>query len=494
MRPLVTPDEMAMADQAAVDAGTPVEMLMERAGRAVARVVLQVAGGRYGKTVTLVCGKGNNGGDGFVAARILRAEGVRVRCLFVGQIDEVSGAARHHLDLLLGRGVSVGTFARDALEGSDVVVDALFGTGFRGRPEGPAEDAIDTINSAVCPVVSVDIPSGVNGRTGAVDGRAVEADVTVAMAAQKIGTAVGPGALHSGLIEVIDIGIPTGVYRVAMSTRSNIARWLPDRHLDSHKRSRGSVAILGGSMGMSGAVTLAARGAMRTGTGYVTAGVPGLIQPIVASAVPEALTLSLTTEDTLGAGSLDEFKPILEKATAVAIGPGLGTGPEQTALVEAVLTSVALPLVVDADGLNALAADPTSLVQRTAPCVITPHPTELSRMTGEPVEKIQADRVSAARAAARAFGCTVVLKGYRSLIADGDRVVVNPTGGPSLATAGTGDVLTGVIAALLAQGLPAFQAGVAGVYLHGLAGDACGDEGTVAGDVADSIPLALEQL
>lgn len=494
MRPLVTPEEMALADQAAVDAGTPVEVLMERAGGAVARVVMQVAGARYGKTVTLVCGKGNNGGDGFVAARILRAQGLGVRCLSVGDISDASGAARHHLELLRTRGIATRALSPGDVGGSDVVVDAIFGTGFRGRPEGVAETAIDAINSAGCPVVSIDIPSGVNATTGAVEGRAVEADVTVAMAAQKIGTAIGAGALHSGVVEVADIGIPTGAYRAAMATRAYVSRIFPERAPDSHKRSRGAVAVLGGSVGMSGAVILSVRGALRTGAGYVTAGVPGAIGSIVASGAPEALSRSLGSKEILGASSLDEFEPVLQKASAVAIGPGLGQGREQTLLVETALASVPAPIVLDADGLNALTADPGALAQRSGSCVITPHPAELARLIGESVDAIQADRVSAARSAAAAFGCTVVLKGYRTLIADGDRVVVNPTGGPSLATAGTGDVLTGVIAALLAQGLSTFDAGIAGAYLHGLAGDLCGDRGTIAGDVAGAIPAALEQL
>ena len=494
MRPLVTPEEMALADQAAIDAGTTVEVLMERAGRAVARVVMQVAGARYGNTVTLVCGRGNNGGDGFVAARILRGQGMGVRCLSVGDISAASGAARHHLELLLARGISVRSLSPGDVKGSDVVVDAIFGTGFRGRPEGAAESAIDAINSAGCPVVSIDIPSGVNATNGSVEGRAVEADVTVAMAAQKIGTAIGAGALHSGVVEVADIGIPTGAYRAAMTTRTHVSRTLPERAPDSHKRSRGSVALLGGSAGMSGAVVLAVRGALRTGAGYVTAGVPGAIGSIVASGNPEALTRSLGSEDVLGPSSLEEFEPVLQKATAVAIGPGLGQGPEQTSMVEKALSSVAVPMVLDADGLNALSADPGSLSQRTGACVITPHPVELSRLIGKSVDAIQADRVSAARVAANELGCTVVLKGYRTLVAEDDRVVVNPTGGPSLATAGTGDVLTGVIAALLAQGLSTFDASVAGVFVHGLAGDLCGDHGTIAGDVAEAVPAAMDQL
>ena len=493
MRPLVTPEEMASADKEAIDSGTPVEVLMERAGRAVARIAIQLAGGRYGRRATVVCGKGNNGGDGFVAARVLRSEGLSVRCSFVGDIDEVRGAARDHLDALTTK-VDVGPFRSDILEGSDVVIDALFGTGFRGRAEAVEAEAIAAMNAAGCPIVAVDIPSGVNGETGEVAGVAVDADVTVAMGAQKIGTAVGEGAVHAGLVEVAGIGIKIGSARAEMPTRADIGTLLPERDEDSHKRSRGSVAILGGSTGMSGAVILAARGAMRAGAGYVTAGVTSGIQATVSSSVPEVLTRALTQEEGLGPESLEEFKPVLERATALAIGPGLGKGRSQEELVKAVLSSVDLPIVVDADGLNVLSSDPTVLSERDGACVITPHPAELARLMGGSVEDIQTDRVAAAERAASRFGCVVLLKGFRSIIAGGDRLVVNPTGGPSLATAGTGDVLTGVVATFLAQGLEAFDAAVAGAYVHGLAGDISGEEGVVAGDVADSLPFALEEL
>lgn len=494
MRLLVTPEQMAAADTAAIDSGTPGEVLMDRAGRAAARVAIQMVGGRYGRRVTIVCGKGNNGGDGFVAARVLRGEGLSVRCLFVGDSDEARGAARHHLDGARRVGVDVRVFEGPVFEGPDVVIDALFGTGFRGRAEGEANRAIAAINAAGCPVLALDIPSGVDGSTGAVDGEAVFADVTLAMAAQKIGTAVGEGALHAGVVEVADIGIPIDVARAQMPTRADIRVLLPEREEDSHKRSRGSVAILGGSRGMSGAVILAARGAMRAGAGYVTVGVTSAIQPTVSSSVPEVLTRALGEEDDLGAESLEEFKPVLEQATALAIGPGLGQGRMQEDLVKAALASVALPVVLDADGLNVLASDPSPLAEREAPCVITPHPAELARLMGESVEQVQSDRVNAATRAATRFGCTVLLKGFRSLVAEGERLVVNPTGGPSLATAGTGDVLTGVIATFLAQGLGSFESAVAGAYVHGLAGDISGEQGVVAGDVADSIPIALEEL
>lgn len=492
MRPLVTPDEMAAAEMTAVDSGTPVEALMDRAGRAVARTAIRMMGGRYGKNVVVVCGKGNNGGDGFVAARVLRREGVTVRCLSVADVNEVQGAAKHHLELMVRRGVPIEPFDGVGLDGTDVIIDAVFGTGFHGSAEGPVAIAIAAINASDAPVISVDIPSGVDGLTGATTGPAIDATVTIAMAAEKIGTAVGSGAVHAGLVDVVDIGIPVQQGATSKASASDVAGLLVRRPVDSHKRSHGSVAILGGSTGMSGAVILAATGAMRAGAGYVTVGVTAGVQPMVAGAIPEALSRILTSEGFLGGEVLEEFKPVLERADALAVGPGLGQGQAQTELVHKVLSSVEMPVVLDADALNVLASDTSPLRRRTAPCIITPHPAELARLLDITVDEIQIDRVSAARRATEELGCVVVLKGFHSLIADGEQVVVNPTGGPSLATAGTGDVLTGVISAFLAGGLEPIDAAVAATYVHGLAGELAGEVGVIAGDVVEALPKAID--
>ncbi|MDQ3962747.1 MAG: NAD(P)H-hydrate dehydratase [Actinomycetota bacterium] len=492
MRPLLSPQEMAAADKATIEAGTAVEVLMESAGRAVARGAIDVAGGRYGRRAVVVCGKGNNGGDGFVAARVMRAEGLGVRCLFVGDSDAIEGAARHHLELFRKRGGSVEPFEARALTGTDVIVDALFGTGFRGEAEGPAAEAIDAMNTSGVPIVAVDIPSGVNGATGAADGPAVEAIVTIAMGAEKIGTAIGRGAALAGAVTVADIGIDVPDARVAMAQKVDVRNVLPTRAVDAHKRSNGAVALLVGSEGMSGAAILTARGAVRMGAGYATVGVTTSVDPIISEALPEVLTKVVTDADVLGADALESFKEVLERADAVALGPGLGQGAMQRGLVERVLREVPLPVVVDADGLNVLAGHTDALVERTAAAVITPHPAELARLLETETDAIQKDRLGAARAAAERFGCVVVLKGFRSITAGPDgTVVINPTGGPSLATAGTGDVLTGAVAALLAGGSEPFDAAWAATYVHGLAGDLAGDEGVVAWDVAEALPDAI---
>jgi ADP-dependent NAD(P)H-hydrate dehydratase / NAD(P)H-hydrate epimerase len=495
MRPLLSPEQMGRADEATIASGTPGEVLMERAGRAVARLAIQLAGGRYGRRAAIVCGKGNNGGDGFVAARVLRAEGLGVRCLFVGDPDDVKGSARFHLDELSRAHLAVEGFDPVLLEGTDVIVDALFGTGFRGAAEGDAGKAIDAICETQAPVVAVDIPSGVNGATGAVEGRAVQAHTTVAMAAEKLGTALPPGATYAGRVEVTDIGIRVGDSDVLMCEESDLATVLPGRAPDAHKRSMGSVAVLGGSAGMSGAVVLASAAALRMGAGYVTAGTTRAVDETLSAALPEALTQIVSDTEVLGLDALERFASVLDRAQALAIGPGLGRGDSQAALVEAALERIDLPIVVDADGLNVLAGRTERLRARTAPAVLTPHPAELARLLDISTADVQSDRLGRATEAAERFGCTVVLKGFRTLVGEpSGRVVVNPTGGPELATAGTGDVLTGAIAALLAAGVSSFEAAWAGVYIHGLAGSSAAGgrdpSGVVAGDVASHLPEA----
>jgi hydroxyethylthiazole kinase-like uncharacterized protein yjeF len=500
---------MAALDASTIDSGTPGAVLMERAGRAVAASALRLLGGRYGKRAVVVCGKGNNGGDGFVAARALKHEGVRTLCAFVGDSTAVKGDAARHRDLFLRSGGRIVPFSKSVLEGADLVIDALFGTGFRGEVTGSAAEAIEAINESPASVVAVDIPSGINGESGKVVGAAVQADVTVVMGAEKIGTASGSGGVHAGRVEVADIGIDlanafeggVGIEREGawMAEPTDVARVLPAARVDSHKRSRGSVAMLGGSEGMSGAVILAARGAIRMGAGYATVGTTRSVEAIVSEVLPEVLTSVLTDEPQLGRDCLGTFKPVLERATSLAIGPGLGRGREQQDLLKAVTSEVDLPLVIDADGLNAMVEIEVDVSKQKAPPVLTPHPAELARLQETTVEQIQGFRLNAAREAAIDEESIVVLKGFRTVVAHPDgRLVVIPTGSSHLATAGTGDVLTGAIAALLAAGVDPFEAAWAAAFVHGLAGDIAaervGGRGAVAWDVAEALPLAIARL
>jgi NAD(P)H-hydrate epimerase len=468
---------------------------MDRAGRAAARAVVALAGGRYGKRAVVLCGKGNNGGDGFVVARILAREGMAVRCYSTAGVSELRGDPAHHAAMARRAGVTLQPLPEANFAGCDVAVDALFGTGFRGEMRSPASDVVEALNASAAKVVAIDIPSGVEGGTGAARGVSVDADVTVTMAAEKIGTALPPGAVRAGEVVVADIGISVEGARVFIVERSDVAEVLPRRDPSAHKRSVGSVAVLGGSGGMSGAPILAGRGAARAGAGYVTLGVSRHVADAASAQVPELLKEVVTESDALGPEALDAFAAVIERADAVALGPGLGRGSGQRELVARVLSEVSVPVVLDADGLNVLAEDTAAANAAAAPLVLTPHPAELARLLGLDTSDVVADRLATARRAAAEMACVVVAKGYRTVVAEpSGRAVVIPTGGPALATAGSGDVLTGVIAALLAAGLDAFTAAWAGAYIHGATVDLLPEAGALAGDVAEALPQVLASI
>jgi len=499
VQPLLSPREMAAADEATIAAGTPGFELMDRAGRAVARASVALAGRHYGARIAIVCGKGNNGGDGFAAARVLHRRGIAVRCLLLAEESEYKGDAAAHLQEMKGSGVKAEPFVADSLSGIDVVVDAIFGTGFRGRAEGRPAQSIVAINACGALVLSVDIPSGVAGDTGSVDGPAVTADVTLAVAARKVGTVLSPGSAHAGRVEVVDIGIEVGRPSLHLSEAADVEAMLPARSRDAHKRSAGSVLVLAGSDGMSGAALLTSRAAARMGAGYVTLVSTPYVDHAKQSRLPETVSRIATGHAELGPEVLTDFAGDFARADAVAIGPGLGEGPRQRALVEAALVALDVPLVLDADALNVLGEDTAPLVKRTEATVITPHPGEMGRLLQLSGGEVQSDRLGSARRAASKLGCVVVLKGAFTIVAGPDgSAVVNPTGGPELATAGTGDVLTGVVGALLAERLDATSAAVAGVFVHGLAGaaaaTAAGGRGVVAWDVAEALPAAVGEL
>ena len=493
--PLYTAAEMRAAEEAYP--GTTLE-LMERAGTAVADAALR----EYpdARRFSVWCGRGANGGDGLVVARKLHDAGREVVVRLVGPVTKLKGDAAENL----GRARELGVPFADDVSEADVVVDALFGTGFTGPARGDAAKAIETMNAAPAPVVAVDIPSGVDGATGRVEGPAVEAAVTVSFAAEKLGTALPPGALHAGRVEVVDIGIAVEDSQAWLTETHDVAEWLPRRAPDAHKRSAGAVALIAGSHAMPGAAVLAAAGALRTGAGYVTLGTTKLAKAAANHLLPEVLVDELTGEANLDREALERFGDVIERADAVAVGPGLGQGDPQLELMDALLVTVRKPLVCDADALNVLARDPHIVEQRGKrstdenwdPVVLTPHPAELGRLMGCSTQDVVADRLGAAREAATRFRCVVVLKGYRSLVAHGaaeSTVAVNPTGDANLATAGTGDVLTGAMAALRAAGLDAFSAAAAATFVHGLAGEIAGGRvaaGVTASDVADAIPDA----
>ncbi len=471
--------------------------LMERAGAGVARAVeADVADG----PAVVVCGKGNNGGDGLVVARLLREAGWQVTVVCVAPVDEFSGDARENLDRLPGDAPVTLADGGSAIAGASVIVDALLGTGFAGEPHGAAATAIDALNASPAPVVAVDVPSGVDASTGVVTGRAVRAAVTVTFHAAKPGLWIAPGKTHAGEIHTIDIGIPRGapsnaaIGLIATAVRER----LPHRGAASTKFASGQVVVAGGSRGLTGAPQMAARASMRAGAGYVTACVPGSLQDVIAGAgTPELMTRAMPERDgALDPAAVAKVIDSIRPGGALALGPGLGRADGAFAFARELAREARAPMVLDADGLNAHAGRLGELTSRSEPTVLTPHAGELGRLLELDSKEIERQRLRHVRAAAEQARAVVVLKGDDTLVAHPDgRVAVSQGGSPALATAGTGDVLTGVLAALLAQGLEPFEAASVGVWLHAAAGREAARrqgavEGVIAGDVIEALPAA----
>jgi hydroxyethylthiazole kinase-like uncharacterized protein yjeF len=437
LEPLYTADEMRAAE-----AGHDVDAMMERAGRAVAEAVLE----RYpsARRIACVCGGGANGGDGRIAARVLREAGRDAR--------------------------------EELVEGADVVVDALFGTGFHGEPRPEAAALIERMNDAGVPVVAVDVPSGVDASTGEVGGAAVRAELTVTMHEPKVGLVVAPGRFHAGEVVAADIGIEHGETRHRLVTEE-ILDLVPRRQEDDNKYTAGAVAVVGGAPGLTGAVSLAAEAAFRADAGYVAVAVPEASLPVLELRLLEAVKRPL--------GELDE---VLPRMRALALGPGLGRGDEERALVRRLLKKTSLPAVVDADALHEL--EP---FERDGPTVLTPHEGELARLLGEESKWVAAHRLEALRRGVERFGCVVVLKGADTLVgAPGEGVLVRSANAPGLATAGTGDVLTGIVAAFLAKGMDARLAAAAAAAAQARAALLAPQQaGLVASDVVAHLPAAL---
>jgi NAD(P)H-hydrate epimerase len=475
--------------------GIPGLELMERAGTGLADSVQSMV---PSGPVAIVCGKGNNGGDGFVAARILRQRGWEVRVLLLAEPEEYRGDARANLERLPGDDPA--PFSARSLAGAAVIVDALLGTGFSGEVREPYAGAITAVNDAGAPVVACDVPSGVDASTGEVAGPAVRAALTVTFHAGKPGLWVSPGKAHSGLVRVIDIGIPGGGAPVQPEIgliTSEVAEAVPRRGADSTKFAAGSVLVCGGSPGLTGAVCMACESAMRAGAGYVTALVPAALSQIFEVRLLEVMTLALADDEGhLTPAALETLNERVERADALVLGPGLGREAASLEFARRAAAKLPRPLLIDADGLNAHAGALEQLAARPAPTVLTPHAGELGRLLERPSSQIAARRLASVREAARRANAVVVLKGDDTLVAEpGGTVAVNPGGAPALATAGTGDVLSGVIGAYLAKGIDPFRAAAAGAFVHGsagrLAGAEIGPEGVIASDVIARLPRAL---
>jgi NAD(P)H-hydrate epimerase len=515
LHPLPDAEAMRAIDHWAIEQrGVPGLDLMERAGAGVTRALERLA---PDGPVTVACGKGNNGGDGLVVARLLRQSGRPVTVVCLAPPEEFAGDARTNLERLPGEApvrlsgdpwpsaVEQAPRSGDASAGAvfaaaAVVVDAMLGTGFQGEPRGVVAEAIEAINASAAQVISVDVPSGVDASSGVVRGTAVRATMTVTFHAAKPGLWINPGKTHAGELQTIDIGIPRGAPSDASIglIELRVLEQLPRRDAPSTKFTSGHVLVAGGSRGLTGAPRMAAEASMRAGAGYVTACVPASLQSVLAGAgTPELMTRGLPDDD--GALSEEAVGAVIEASArggALALGPGLGRHQGSFAFARALAAAAELPMVLDADGLNAHAGRLAVLRARRSASVLTPHAGELGRLLELDSPEIERERLHHVRAAAEQSGAIVLLKGDDTLIAKPDgTVAVSPGGSPALATAGTGDVLSGVIAALLAQGLDAFTAAAAGVTLHAEAGREAARrlgaaEGVIATDVIAALPAA----
>src|ERR687893_2442412 len=498
---LYTAEEMSRADKGAQALGIPGGTLMERAGAEMARVALEAYAP---ERVLVVAGGGNNGGDGFVIARELHRSGVEVAVLATK--DEYEGDPDTNFAVLRNLGVRL--LRSEELEAelgrADLVVDALLGTGFSGEVREKEARLIERMNDSPAPVLAVDMPSGVDGATGEVHGAAVQAHVTVCAHAAKVGCVISPGREHAGEVVAVDIGIPSEAdvepsltWTDAESLRGKIPRTAEP----AHKYSAGALLVVAGSSRTTGAPQMVVRAAERTGCGIVFLATSESSAPAVDLELMEALVHGVPEdgEGYVTSAALNQVLQLAARTSALAVGPGMGTGEGGRRLVDGILREVEVPVLLDADAISNLAGT-DALAQREAPTVITPHAGELGRLLGSGAKEVSASRLRSARSAAQEHGCCVLLKGSDTLVVEGERVAVNSTGSVALATAGTGDVLSGVIGALLSRGMAPFEAARAGAWVHGRAAELWQEstgwpaESMVATDLLDFLPPAMGEL
>lgn len=508
---------MRRVDARAVEAyGIPSLTLMEAAGTAVAAALVEEIPDLSRRPVVIVCGKGNNGGDGLVVARHLTRLGILARVALIAPAfgltgDVATNLARARADGVVVDEIDDGAWSRNplAFDRQAIVVDALLGTGVNGGARGLVARAIDAINASGGTVIAIDIPSGADADTGRLAGPTVRAHRTLTLCRPKPCLVLEPAASHAGPWRVLDIGVPEEAVaaepnNLAWFDAEAAARLMPDRPRDAHKGTMGHLLAVAGSRGRSGAAVLLARAALRSGVGLVTVGTPRSTQPIVAAAQAEIMTEGFVESRGGGVGIMGHVAALalLAKCDALALGPGLGTERGTRVAVASLLAGRNTPAVLDADGINAFSADRRPRARLHAgrhPLVVTPHPGEAARLLGSDTGEIQADRLGSARRIAEATAAVVVLKGSCSVVAHPDgRASFNASGNPGMATAGTGDALAGVVGALLARGVEAFDAARLGTYVHGAAGDLAaerfGEDGMIAGDLIEGLPEVWRSL
>jgi hydroxyethylthiazole kinase-like uncharacterized protein yjeF len=512
---LVKASEIQEMDRLTIhEMGIPGIVLMENAARGAAGFFLDYFEPPEKSRVVVLCGPGNNGGDGYVVTRYLHEKGLKTTVIVLAPLTKVKGDAltnleiirRMDLDILECPGIDEWTGCRSTIETGDFIIDGLLGTGLNAPVQGFYAMVIENVNTSGRPVMAIDIPSGLNADTGQILGKAVRATLTVTFGFPKVGQLIFPGAALVGRLINVPIGIPKAVVdRVPdnyhLVEPAYFTPFLRFDRQDIHKGDRGHLLVLAGSIGKTGAATLTAFGALRAGAGLVTVGIPASLNPILENKLTEAMTFPLpeTGDGCLALEAEKEIFRLMEGKSAVALGPGLSTHEETIALVQRIVAQCPLPLLIDADGLNALSGDMGLLADRKATTVLTPHPGEMSRLSGLKTTQVQSDRVGTALRFVERHGCTLVLKGARTLIAQPDgRVYINPTGNPALSSGGSGDVLTGLIGGFLARRCPMTESAVGAVYLHGLAADLLavdmGEAGVLAGELLDVIPELMDAL
>ncbi len=503
---LVTREIVREIDRTSIEEfGIPGLVLMENAGRAVAKVMLQKF--PEAKKIAIFAGGGNNGGDGFVLARHLLGEGLDVTTYILSNRKKYRGDSFTNLQALTKIGARV-IELKDIFseyQQSDLIIDALFGTGLDRQVEGFYREVIEFINSQPVPHVSVDLPSGLDANTGFPLGISVKADVTVTFVLPKLGLAIYPGLEYAGKVYVVDITTPKFLEKdipYELVTYDTVRKVLKPRHPDTHKGTFGHLIVLAGSPGKTGAAALVALGALRVGTGLVTVGVPNSLNPIMEQKLTEAMTEPLpeTEGGVFGKVAIEAALRLMsERKNALAIGPGITTGEDTAQFLYEILRKSSVPIVLDADGITLIARNLNILKEVKVPIILTPHPGEMSRLIGRTSDDVQKNRVGVARDFSTMYNAYTVLKGARTVISTPEgSVFINPTGNPAMASGGMGDVLNGVIAGFLAQGYKPSDACILGVFSHGLAGDMeskkKGQAGIIASDVADLMPEALNKI
>ena len=501
---------MASIDRRAIDGGKSGIDLMEAAGCGVTQVLENLLGGFQNRRIVILCGKGNNGGDGFVVARHAAQNGATVQVFLAASPTDIQGDARINLDRLppdIVKSADDIEAVQQALANADAVCDALLGTGIQGSARGIYTDLINALASAKCPIIAVDVPSGLNADTGQIEGPCAAATCTVTFALPRIGHFFYPGRTYCGRLHLFDIGIPDSAIQgenlnTYLIDNRHCISLLPHRAPDAHKGDCGRVCILAGSVGLTGAAALTAKAALRGGAGLVTLGVPKSLNDILETKVTEAMTLPLPEVKKARCLSLrarSEIQRLFQKAQCVALGPGLGTHRETIALIRRLLHDLICPAVIDADALNALAGNIETLQSCPVPLVLTPHWGEFARLTKNNIADIRKNPIAAARKFASEMGVTIILKGAPTIVATPKgEAYINPTGNAGMATGGSGDVLTGLLAALIGQGLNVSDAARLAVYLHGLAGDLAskttGQLGLIASDIIENLAGAMHHL